>query len=204
MADNFRQLAINFGSSGGSYKAAIQSALDHDESYPIKEYGADSQVTGFLPSSLDLQYADEGTRLKAKAERRDAKLIFEKVEEGKICFVQPVTEKVFDFGDEQRARVERIGRSFSFAAELTGPLNAEAVANRPLAPGPNSSTLEVVEVSGVEPMTTPKGRYLSLRLRRCGPAPVKVNNAYYLTVIVTPTEGVELNSDPYVLVWHLS
>ncbi len=41
MADNFRRLASNFGSSGGSYKAAIQSALDHDESYPVKQYGAE-------------------------------------------------------------------------------------------------------------------------------------------------------------------
>lgn len=188
----------------GTYQRGIQSALDHDQEYPVKQYGEESQIVGMIPANLDLASGDGQLHVRAKSDRRAAiSLLFDGVKDGKICFIHPLLEKVFNFGEQERERVERIGRSYQLAVELAGPLASPGMKGHSFDGG---SPLEVVDVGSPETVTSRSGtRYISMPMRRCGPepkAPVGVTPAF-LTVVVKPNGGVELSTDPYVLVWQL-
>lgn len=191
-------------SDGGSYRQAIQDALDHDREYPAKEYGADSQWVGMLPASLDAGSGDERIRLRAKHDRGTTRLEFDGIKDGQICFRHPLIEQVQGFSEAEVARVDRIGRSYQFVVELAGPLTSPEVTKRTLQPLPEAVKLDQVEVVESEPYTANSGqRYLNLTQRRCAAMPPRPEHAAFLTVLVTPDQGVELSTDTYVLTWQL-
>jgi hypothetical protein len=64
--------------------------------------------------------------------------------------------------------------------------------------------LDKVEIVEAENYTAQSGkRYIRMTQRRCTPAPPHAQGVEYLTVLVTPNQGVELSTDTYVLVWQL-
>jgi hypothetical protein len=195
---------------GGRYRQSIQALVYHDNvEYPVAEYGEETRCVGRIPASLEADESVEGVRLKAQHEARGTTdLTFDGVEDDRICFKQLTVEEAATSGDAdaELKRVQDIARSYKFVAEFAGPLTSPEVTNRDLAPVKGAARLDQIELLDADTITSEKtGKlYITMTHRRCAPAPKRPEKGIeWLTVHVTPNGGVELNEDPYLLVWEV-
>lgn len=195
---------------GGPYRQSIQMLLYHDNvAYPPNEYNEETRCVGRIPASLQADESVDGVRLTAQHEARGTtELIFDGVEDDRICFRHLTVEEASTAwdADAELKRVSDIARSYKFVAEFAGPLTSPEVTNRGLEPAKGAATLDQIELIDADTFTSPKtGKlYITMAHRRCAPVPKRPKKGIeWLTVHVTPDGGVELNEDPYLLVWQV-
>src|SRR5436853_1109158 len=113
---------FDHGGESAGYSDYVHELSKHDRNPDVGIL-----YTGRLPRHLDRFTDDAPFRSLARSERRAAAfLMFAGVDDDQICFVRAWREDVFDFNDEQRARVQRIADSYSYALEVVESVDAPA------------------------------------------------------------------------------
>jgi hypothetical protein len=193
------------GGERAGYSEYVHELSKHD-----RDPDAGIQYTGRLPRHLERFTDDPPFRSLARSERRAAAfLMFAGIDGDQICFMRGWREDVFEFNDEQRARVERIAGSYSYALEVVESVDAPAYKGRRKW-WPDTPVVLTAETVGMEEGTRDPGsdartlNYLEVTQKICGAKPALTESTQLLTVVVKPAQGVELNEDPYPLFWFLT
>ncbi|MFP2928783.1 hypothetical protein ACLESO_27020 [Pyxidicoccus sp. 3LG] len=196
------------GHDGGSFRQDILDMLDSDTK-SLKEIGLYVHQ-GRIPRDFrQIRWNDERFNRRSSPNRGRLEMLFEKAEDGRICFLRSIGEVVGNDESLQEAlaRLTRIAESYDFAIEAHTSIDSPESRTREIWPthsAPDLDTTEVVDTLTKQVYERGELRTrLTAEFRDCGDLPPLTPESRFLTVAVRPHNSSEFDT-AYVMFWVLT
>jgi hypothetical protein len=193
----------------GSGKAFARQI--HEKLHLDKDNGPDSHwYTGLLRVDLasNATSDDKKLRLTASAEMRPISMIFWSADAERICFRSVYSEEVasttaMSRNYDPQEYIDKLFRSYNFAAELVGKYESKAVQERDhVFPKDNFTTLDEIKLVDQKAVEKRGKQYLINSYDVCGKAlAMPSEQPQFLTVAVRSNNNADTGE--YLLVWGL-